>query len=393
MRKERWCYIKEIIEYLLAALVIVSVIPIYNVIIMKYYAPPPKSIEPLTLYYYVESINNALYTLANQGNLTPEIISFNEVLNQYMGNLSRDYGYNVEIVSDGIVNISLSINSLKIITSDKGNLSILIVYYNLSYETYTLSTPNYTVGHNYVYEITGLDASDIIAVAALLETGVARYYDDWVSDTIYRAYIININGEVNVLIPTNYPKPTTFDYQGYNVINVSIYYYSQQSYYRYNYLWYRYVKDAYYYVYGGTPREKILYVNESEVNYLAEDMGTISMNSKDYYIFRPSIFHREQQYREVWYYNRKTEEWKLGSRTEYLPPYIEVHSLSFPIYNSVFIILLDTSGNIYVAKPYRHNISFGENIPSDWPVITTNYLVRLGMVDYNIKVTVWRRSM
>ncbi len=393
MRKERWCYIKEIIEYLLAALVIVSVIPIYNVIITRYYAPPPKSIEPLTLYYYVESINNALYTLANQGNLTPEIISFNEVLNQYMGNLSRDYGYNVEIISDGIVNISLSINSLKIITSDKGNLSILIVYYNLSYETYTLPKPNYTVGHNYVYEITGLDASDIIAVAALLETGVARYYDDWVSDTIYKAYIININGEVNVLIPTNYPKPTTFDYQGYDVINTSIYYYSQQSYYRYNYLWYRYVKDAYYYVnwWTGEPYRKILYVNESEVNYLAEDIGTISINNNNYYVFKPCVFHWERQYYEDWRYIGNV--WELYRRRPYLPPYLEIHSLSFPIYNSVFIILLDTAGNIYVARPYRHSMFFGEDIPSDWPVITTNYLIRLGMVDYNIKVTVWRRSM
>ncbi len=390
----RWCYIKEIIEYILAALIIVSIIPIYNVIITRYYTPPPQSIEPLTLYYYVESINNALYTLVEQGNLTPEVISFDLILDQFIGNASRDYGYNVKISSNGIVNITVSINDVKIFTRDKGNLTILIVYNNLSYDSFTLVHPNYTIRgiNEYVYELTGLDTSYIIAVAAILETGVARYYDDWISSSVYKAYILNLNGVVSVLVPTIYPQPVTFTYQGYSVVNTTIYYYSQQSYYRYNYLWYRYVKDAYYYTSGsGRLIRKVLYVNESEVNYLAEYLGSISIGNSSYYVYRPSVFHWEQQYYEVWRYIGGV--WVPVTRYPYLPAYLQIRSLSFPIYNSVFIILLDAFGNIYIAKPYRHSIQFGEKVPEDWPVVTTNYLIRLGMIDYNVEVTVWRRSI
>ncbi len=268
---------------------------------------------------------------------------------------------------------------------DKGNLSILLVYDDLSYNYYRLVQPSYVLpGNIYVFDLF-VNTAGLVAVGAILETGVARYYNHWISSNIYRAYILDINGEVKIVIPVDYPKPQTFIYQGYRVINASIYYYSQHAFFQYKYLWYMYIKDAYY-----SPRSIKLYFNVSEVNYLATYDGIVLINGNNYYELTPKVFHWERQYYELWRYKRGT--WILEYYAPHLPPYLEIHSLSYPIYNCVFIVLKDAVGNIYVAYPYRHSLVFGERIPSNWPNASATYVIRIGMIDYNVKVTIWRRS-
>ncbi len=307
--------------------------------------------------------------------------------------MSKNYGYNIVLESSNILYINVTPTCIEVYTLDKGDLSVLILFSNLTYYNTTLTNPSYVLeNHTYIY-ILNTDTSNIIAVATILETGVARYYDSWISNSIYKAYIININGDLYLLIPKAYPKPQTINYKstGNYVVNATILYYNQQKYYRYNYLWYRYVRDAYFYTNAsGTVVSKEYIVNESEIDYFAIDKGLMALNGNDYYAFALSVFHYEEQYYENW--SLTNEVWILTNRT-LLSTYLDVKPVGFPIYNSVFIVLYDNSGNIYIATTYRHRVVIGNKIPSSWPVLSTSYMLRLGMIDYNVKVTVWRTSI
>ncbi len=381
---------KEIIEYLLAALVIISIIPIYNFIMTSYYSPPPKNVEPLTLYTYSQTFNSILYNLNEKGNLTPEVIDITSIFNNALGrNTVINYGYNLSIISHGIKQIKLETNKIVITCRDKGNLSVLIIDSDLSSEEFYVGMPTYEVNGTYFYLI-DIDTSNVIAVAAILETGIVRYYDEWISDDVYRMYVINTNNKVTLLIPADYPLPSLYDYHGYDVVDTYIFYYTQLHYFKYRYLWYRYVKDATYYVSYDEPYYKVLIVNESEINYLSTYYSTREINGKLYYLFFPQVFHYEEQYHEE--YRRVGDTWRRVTR--YLvSSYFDVKQIGFPIYNSVFIILKDTNNRIYIASIYHHRIDLGEKPPVNWPTRTISYFIRIGMVDYLVTITVWRRSM
>ncbi|MEM1555160.1 MAG: hypothetical protein QXM54_01280, partial [Desulfurococcaceae archaeon] len=66
-----------------------------------------------------------------------------------------------------------------------------------------------------------------------------------------------------------------------------------------------------------------------------------------------------------------------------------VKPINTPIYNIPVIIVRGTNGT-WVAYWYPHNLSFGYGIPREIPVTEITLIKRIGMVDYVLKLYVWR---
>ena len=67
--------------------------------------------------------------------------------------------------------------------------------------------------------------------------------------------------------------------------------------------------------------------------------------------------------------------------------------VSSPLYNAVLLLLKDLDGRLYVATFYHHEVDFGDAIPRDWQTDILVYIMRIGMVDYEVTLTIWRRSI
>ncbi len=409
---------KEIIEYIIAGIILLSIIPMYIGINTILYTPPRERVSPAVLALYTESINNVVYELISSNNLTPAIIDLNKYVIERVGSdVYRDYGYNVEIVSWGIINITVSDNIVRVYTRDKGNLTILVVYSTLVHEYYTLDTPTYSneLKGIYMYETT-TTYSSIIAVVAILETGTAKYIDYYIaySSRVKPLYIMNINGKIYLLNDVSNGNIVPSYYNGYPVVTTYIYYYTPSKMNVYRYLGYSHAIRATYYVCGyswledcGAYLYTITRLYEDINYYSILQSGTITIDDREYQVLQATNFRYEEKHDETWrrldiwgrycrcwefWFGWCTDEWRKVSDT-LVETNLYRYDIAAPLYNAVLFVLKDSIGNIYIATPYYHRISFGDTPPSNWPIHTISYILRIGMIDYQVRVSVWRRTI
>ncbi len=406
---------KEVIEYIIAGLIIVSFLPLYTIINETLYTPPARTVKPVILALYTETINRVILDLAGSSNLTPGIIDIHSLIVDDVGaDVYRDYGYYFEMTSWGILNITVNGNQVDVYTCDKGNLSLLIVYSDLSSQVIVLENPSsYDVPKGvYIYS-TSLPRSDILVVTSVLETGITKYIDYYLSDTLVPVYIANINGRLYLLNDLDNGGVSTSDYHGYQVVDVYMYYYTHRNYSVYRLLEYNYATYAYYvncgYSWLDDCGSYYRYVERSyeEINYYGIYDGVISINGKNYEKLGLSSFEYVARYKEysrrlnIWggycscsdiYYGRCTDTWYVYS-SSFISDSLSKYDISAPLYNTVLVLVKDSNNRLYVATNYHHTISVGDIVPSNWPTVTITYIVRVGMIDYQVTLTVWRRSM
>ncbi len=379
---------KEIIEYLLAALVIISFIPVYAVINQTLYTPPPKGVSPLVLSTYTEVVKNTLFELGKEQVVDPYVIDLGEFIAEKIPEVYNTFGFHIDSTSWLVKNVTVNNNIVTVYVFEPGNLSLLIIYDDLSYDSIKLLTYTSKTNSLYIYQYTA-SSPNIIAISAILETGVATCIGYWISNNVYKAYMVSNDGVLSLVIPTDEPAPSTTYYNGIGyVVYAHVYYYNYGSYYKYSNLYYTYIKDVYWYSYYRI----VLNFNKSRIVYYGVDQGVEEINGKTYYRFDLINHYYDQLYRKTCY-RQYDNVWSCWGERTLSPAYIVNTPISFPIYNTVFIILKDSSGRLYVAQTYYNSFSFGDSIPENWPIQSISYVVRIGMIDYEVKVTVWRRSI
>ncbi len=384
---------KEIIEYLLAAIIILSFIPIYDIINLTMLSPTAKSsLGPGDILYISNGVLNIISNTYGQGNFTP-IIDFTSLLRSELGPGSLYYGVHVKIISDGIVNVTYNNGVIDVLTSIKGNLTLLILYGGLTVDTvklttYTESYPNGT----FLYQTSIPPTYTVLSIVAILENGVARYIAYWLSPIVYRAYILDIGGTVTVAIPQSEPQPLTYTITAsattYSVVNTTLIYYTKGKANKYfsgsynywiNLTWWQTGSG-----YSGSGYRA--YVN---YYYVSRYNGISRIGNSYYYLLSSSRYLTKNIYDERF----RVRFGVLTITSSILSASKQaVDPLSFPIYNLVFLVLQDSNGRIYVAIYYPHAIEFGDSIPENWITKTLTYNIRLGLINYKVYVTLWKKS-
>ncbi|ADI32080.1 hypothetical protein [Staphylothermus hellenicus] len=378
---------KELIEYVLAALIIVSFIPIFDVIVTDFSTTNPPIIESSTLLYMSSGIRDVLNNISSQGNFTPQITDIAKAISSRL-NLSREIGYNVRIVSSGISKVNVQDNNVQVYTTSPGKLTVCVVYDDLSYSNYTLDNPTTTLPNGtFLYTIT-TSRTNIIAVSAILETGVARYIGYWVSENIYEVYAYNVNNKITIAVPDTVPQPNYYTVSGSEAINAVLIYYTQGQFYNYSIVTGNFIVNLTWFQSGSNYYIGYGYYKQYLSRYVATYYDQATINGITYRLHRlQNYVEKDTHYIEYEYY--------AGSLATLYDIIVETSSHSFdiqyPIYNLVFIFLRDADGKIYYAIIYPHELLIGEPTPSNWVTYETTYTARIGMVNYDIIITVWRR--
>ena len=438
---------KEIIEYILAALIIISVIPVITYVENTVYAPRPRGVEPIVQVLFANKIFNTINQIFETGNLTlfqPSI--FNTIIAQELSSYS-DYGYNITIKPYAIkideVGWTINVTSMY-----NGTISLLVVSTGLAIRT--VNTPrNIILLQNNTYKYVFANPFSPIytlMVVAVLDIGTAKFIDyKIVSNNVNKLSLVNINGKVYLLAPTTlntplttspgqaiicYYDPATKNYYYYGSINYN--YISSISYYRApNYFW------------GTLYNTTTKYTEYSRIKYDVIYAGTLALYGNTYNMFGLySYTNQTTGYFDGRYYftgsvvtntvstytttviNTVTYQigwWITYTSTTTLPVEANVtvtypkitsttltsssttsyitssatatYPIYYPLLNVVAILVVDSSGNVYVALPYFAYLAAGSTIPRNWPVSHEAYWFRVGMFTYYVQITIWRKSI
>ncbi len=428
---------KEIIEYILAGLIIVSVIPVVTYIDQVMYAPKPRTVEPVVMAYFMNELNEQLLNLTASGNITLEQSILNNIITSRLLSDYPNYDFNVTITSSGITSITTAPGYVNVTSPYNGTMELLVVYNDLSFKQLS-PIQIVSVPEGYIYRF-AVSLYNALIVVAVLETGMARFIDyKLLNPNVYRLYIMNDNGVLCLLAPASQTVPllTTTG-------TVYIYYYSNGTFDAFTSLSYKYVSNLMIFTrYFWRRRSFWAYrtiserINSSDINYLATYASTIQVNGEKFYEFKILLNNTNSQlynytilygsavyYRTLIFHGTTTTvpATDVFGFTTSIPvsatvifPYINqtpsltttvystrstttlpssTYNLAFPIYNAVLIAIKDNLGNLYIAFPYKHFMTFGDKIPANWPVDQQVYWIRLGMIDYKVVLTVWRRTI
>lgn len=379
---------KELIEYVLAVLIIASFIPIFDVIVMDITTTKPPIIESSTLLYISSGVRDVLLNVFSQGNFTPTIVDITEMISSKL-NLSNDMGFNVRIVSSGIIKVTVNESNVYVLTSSPGRLSICIVYSDLTYTYNSTNTPVSSLFNGTLIYKFNIPRSDVIAVSAILETGVARFIDYWLSPNIYRVYTINIDNTIVIAVPDSVPQPEYYTLSSNNVVDASLIYYTNGRYYNYTMTSGKFIVELTfeqtYYGYEGDG-----YYKHYLSKYVASYYRQISIDGKLFYLHKLQDYVRKDTHYIEYIYD-SSENYLEIYHDEVRSTQSYFYDIKHPIYNLVFIFLRDSAGKIYYAVIYPHSLVIGESVPSNWITYVSEYNVRIGMINYDIVITVWRR--
>ncbi len=385
---------KEVVEYILAALIVMSVIPIYNYITGSLYSPPELQVEQSVVSAFTDQIVVFLNEAALYGNLSSPIVDLTSLIENRYPYFTRQYAFRIEMVSNGIINVNVSAGSIKVYTLQKGNLTLLIVHSDYTLINTTLERPiNSFPNGTYLYEYND-ERSDIIFVASVLDTGIYRYVDYYESPTLNKVYIGNYYGVFSVITDKD---PEYFSLPGGRKgLKLTIVSYSPGS--------IQFINgsvrfgDITGFSFGGigfswTYGLYIYYYVEYQdqiMTYYSTYTDTSTYNGINYNILSNSLLNMTAydtfKYTYYLWYGELDKE--LVSEDPISPEYVDIEA---PIYNVLLVMLTDRAGNHYLGYWYPHNITIGYTLPKGLPVTSITIVKRLGMVDYTITVYMWRR--
>lgn len=438
---------KEIIEYILAALIIVSVIPVITYVESTVYAPRPRNVEPIIQVLFANKVFDTIDQIFRTGNLTlfqPNI--FNTIIAQELSFYS-DYGYNITIKPYAIKidDIGWTINITSIYN---GTISLLVVSTGLAIRT--VNTPrNIILLQNNTYKYVFANPFSPVytmMVIAVLDIGTAKFIDfKIVSDNVNKLSLVNIDGKVYLLAPTTlntplttapgqaiicYYDPATKNYYYYGNINYD--YISGISYYRApNYFW------------GTLYNKTTRYTQYNKIKYDVVYTGTLTLYGSTYDMFGLySYTNQTTGYFSGQYYftgtvvinSISTSTTTVVNTITYSIPFIgkivyttalpveasitvtypkitsttltassttsyptssatATYPIYYPLLNVVAVLVVDSNGNIYVALPYFNYLTAGSAVPTNWPVSREAYWFKVGMFSYYVQITIWRKSI
>jgi len=369
--------VKEIIEYILASLIIISIIPIYDYIIGNLYNPPELTVDYSLLNLFTLHVTNILNKPFIHGNASSPLFSFEKLVESKLGYLLTEYRYRVEVISASLLKVFFNNTSNDIIveTLEPGYVNILVVYRdneriyfkNITLTQYILKTINNT----YIYSINissiGITSPDkLLYILAILETPGHRYINYYAlfENNVRRVYFGENNENIAIIAPKNLLNTQQ--------LNATIVFYNQGEFYCLNESSYEEPRK----ITGNNIEFYRVYMR-----YVTSLNKTVIYNNIEYSVYNLTLYVQEKI-----------------TRVRIRPDYEEIevstdeHRINVysPIYNLVLAVLYDNVGNIYVAEWYPHRLVFGYDNPGEIPVSYMTTVVRLGMIDYVVVISMWR---
>lgn len=372
---------KEIVEYLLAGLIMLSFIPFFTFFVVPYYQAAARvELGDLSV-VALEKAKEVFTILYNQGNLTYAGTGEIDVIGEVAGRLEfariRDFNMRIELIPI-VEAVELNATHLVVYAREKGSVAAIIFDKYGAYRTASSSQPllnESSMLYIYVFRPSDFGLTHFVNIklaAAVLETRAARGFNYWVNGTIEGYPMGKVEGGAEKLLI----KPR---YTPAGSINASIfYYYSSLS--RGSFSLY---SSSKYEIYVG-----IIFYTSS---------FTAHMN--DYYVYYNATRRADgllelRLNQLVYNYTRQG----YGCGPNYTNCILSdssktlIRSSSSPIdyrlYNGVLLFLTNGTANLIIPL-YPGRLAFGPEPPVS--VSRSSSYIRLGMFDYYLVVEVWPR--
>jgi len=380
----------KVIEYILAFIVLMSFIPLFNIAIHSYYTVRPETPSTYVKDIIMDATEKVIKQEYNNGNLTPEIIDINKEIAEAIGpDITRSYAYRLEIFSS-IREIIVDTNNDEIIvkTLDNKTLNILILYDN-SIQQIMVQQPTMFNNNLYWYIIDGSSLiesiDDVNAIVAILRSRTSMYVGYWFKSQNNIGYALNINDEL-VLAVSNSITFTPINYYGNNVLNATMIFYNTVTD-TYNFYDYRYFELIYHTIlYPGYGKE--VFLNKTSIRYIGDYDSRLSYGEYTLYPFRVLRIDIPAE-RTYECYDSIYHDCRLVSESED-NPVLHYSNTSFPIYNALLFILKGENNAVYIPV-YRQSYVFGEQyVPNKGVTYVTGYM-KIGMFTYNYVLGIWRK--
>lgn len=387
---------KEVVEYILAGLIIMSILPIYDYIMTNLYTPPELEVEQSVVAAFTDQVVSFLDEAAIYGNLSSPIVDLMSLIEKRFPHFTQQYRFHIELVSIGIERIAVTqSNDIYVYTRDKGNVTVLIIYNDYTLENKTETSP-YTSFPNgtYVYRIEPTHQDkQIIFIVAVLDTGLHRFINYYETESVKKAYIGNYQGQLSMITTSlldYYSLPdningvnlslVTYSKSKFELLSESVSYGSVSSIYDFGIIWWWFLPIGVYY--------HVDY-DRTKLKYYAVYEGMLEFKNNIYYVHSGSLLVMKAICTYCYKYYFLTGQTNVEPEG-CVPQGAEYTPIMAPIYNLPLAVLRDASGDHYIATWYPHRIEIGYTKPSGMPVTTIRVVKRLGMVDYLITVTMWR---
>lgn len=368
---------KEIIEYLLAILIILSFIPLYNMLSTTYYVPRIATGLETISYSFEEALKYVLLYGFSIGNYTQGVTEVSETLNSTLTSylnpfIQGGYGVYAKIYTPiQEINVtpysSISVASIynlstTILLIDKNGRNALVVP-----SIYDGPTPDGL--HRFKVALYNLTIKDPGVVIVVQESKNNRFIATRVAPGMVTGDPINIDG-LTVITPGNNLTPVTVPGINGTLHNATIYYYTPPSFGQYLTSTYN-VTEWIVFSAGGTIISRPY--NITTISYYGS-----SINWNTTHVAYKILNVRVDVKRE---YIRGQGDFIRGN-------YTYVNRLTTPLYNLLLVSLFDNTRSVFIPI-YPNEWVFGETPP---PQATTRYSnIRIGMFDYLIEIKVWRK--
>jgi len=369
--------LKEIVEYLLAILIILSFIPLYNMLSTTYYVPKIEmGVESLS-YSFEEALKFILLYGFEIGNYTQGITEISNALNSTLTSYLSPFiqaGYavyarvytpiqSINVTPYSSVDI-LSIYNLTTIALlvDKNGRNALVV--NPVYDGITSDGL-----YKFKLMLFNLTVKDPGAVIVVQDFRNNRFIATWIAPDIVNGQPLNIDG-LTVVTPNLNLSPTTVPGINETLHNTSIFYYTPPSFGQYAISTYN-ITEWIEFTRGGVILRRPY--NITRIAYYAAKREWNATHTA-YKILNIRVDVKREYVRGRGDFIRET--------------YTYSSSLTSPLYNLVLVSIYDNNTSMFIPV-YPNEWVFGDTPP---PSATTRYsTVRIGMFDYLIEIKVWKR--
>ncbi|MCI4462526.1 MAG: hypothetical protein JHC12_06225, partial [Thermogladius sp.] len=272
---------REIIEYILAFIIIASIIPVYNIMVNIYYRPTVRYPQANVVEVYANAVAQALNKAFSRGNLTPEIPELYQGILSDIASLVGQtvfnmYGFNATVYS-AITSVNVTGNNIAVGTLYNGTLTLLLVYGDGSWSTMSKSQPDsYDPATNlFTYSFTTTTTPN--AVVAVLESPTARFVNYWLRNSSSAAYLFTQSGNLRLVVDSGLLstlKP--FNHPNFSrVYNTTLFYYADKNFGNYNSTYY----ESLIWVVFNHEDGDVVTLNQSSIGYYSSVSGSFNSTS------------------------------------------------------------------------------------------------------------------
>jgi hypothetical protein len=368
--------VKEIVEYVLAVLIILSIVPFYNMVVTQFYAPEKSIGYGEVSDLFLSIIKQAFTDMYNYGNTSIELTdikaSLDNMIKKYAGSIYDDYYFYARIYTP--LNITVDPGSSRVIVSSPYNMSTLLLLVSLnstvSYNTRPTAIDAGGNVFNYIFNYSQIPVKSFSAIIAVSGYGSTWFIGYWLNTTVEKGYVISdINR--NLAVVARDIRLNTIRFYGFTGYNTTLYYFTGQAIMNYTSSWtnisWEFKEDTY------------TRYNITETRYMSRISGQYN---EALHVYNVYLVKGRSYY--TYYYNNRSS--KLVETT------YEYSGINYPVYNIVLVSIYD--GGKTISAPIYSNVyevSNTVNSPPQGASKISSY-IRVGMFTYIIDLWSWRRQ-